>query len=86
MTEMGLLEEAKGKVKEAAGDITDNNSLKVEGEAQASKGAEERKETQARTEDMVACARCGVHLPRSEAREERGAFYCRDNPRCLESR
>ena len=40
----------------------------------------------ARTEDMVACARCGVHLPRSEAREERGAFYCRDNPRCLESR
>ena len=36
-----------------------------------------------RGEDMVACARCGVNLPRSEAREESGTFYCRDNPRCL---
>jgi uncharacterized protein len=35
-----------------------------------------------KAEDMVACARCGVHLPRSEARSEAGAFYCRDNPRC----
>jgi uncharacterized protein len=33
-------------------------------------------------EDMVACARCGVHLPRSEARLEAGIFYCQDNPRC----
>ena len=33
-------------------------------------------------EDMVACARCGVHMPRSEARIESGSFYCRDNPRC----
>ncbi len=33
-------------------------------------------------EDMVACARCGVHLPRSDARSEGGLFYCRDNPRC----
>jgi uncharacterized protein len=37
-------------------------------------------------EDMVACARCGVNLPRSEAREEGGAYICRDNPRCLEAR
>ena len=37
-------------------------------------------------EDMVACACCGVNLPRSEAREEAGAFYCRDNPRCLTAR
>lgn len=34
------------------------------------------------SEDMVACARCGVHLPRSEARLEAGIFYCQDNPRC----
>jgi uncharacterized protein len=34
-------------------------------------------------EDMVACARCGVNLPRSEAREDRALFYCRDNPRCI---
>ena len=34
-------------------------------------------------EDMVQCSRCGVNLPRSEAREEAGTYYCRDNPRCL---
>jgi uncharacterized protein len=26
--------------------------------------------------DLVACARCGVHLPRAEAREAGGALYC----------
>ena len=36
----------------------------------------------ARGEDMVTCARCGVNMPRSEAREEGGVFVCRDNPRC----
>ena len=35
-----------------------------------------------KSEDMVACARCGVHLPRSEARSEAGAYICQDNPRC----
>lgn len=34
-------------------------------------------------EDMVACARCGVNLPRSEADSRQGLFYCRDNPRCI---
>jgi uncharacterized protein len=34
-------------------------------------------------EDMVACARCGVHMPASEARVDAGSFYCRDNPRCV---
>jgi uncharacterized protein len=33
-------------------------------------------------EDMVACARCGVHLPRSEAQSDAGVFTCQDNPRC----
>jgi formylmethanofuran dehydrogenase subunit E len=33
-------------------------------------------------EDMVACARCGVNLPRSEAREENGRFVCAANPGC----
>jgi uncharacterized protein len=28
------------------------------------------------TEDMVACARCGAHLPRSEALAARGLHYC----------
>ena len=48
--------------------------------AQARRGEPEQRE--ARTEDMVACARCGVNLPRSEAREERGKFYCVNNPHC----
>jgi len=33
-------------------------------------------------EDMVACARCGVNLPRSDAREEAGRYYCVNNPHC----
>ena len=36
-----------------------------------------------KTEDMVACARCGVNLPRSEAEALGNAFICRDNPRCI---
>ena len=45
---MGVFEEAKGKVKEAAGDITDNPDLKQEGRAQKEKGESEREATQAR--------------------------------------
>jgi uncharacterized protein len=26
--------------------------------------------------DLVKCARCGVHLPRTEAREAGGQLYC----------
>lgn len=33
-------------------------------------------------EDMVACARCGVNQPRSEAVFESGEYHCKDNPRC----
>jgi uncharacterized protein len=33
-------------------------------------------------EDMVACDRCGVNLPRSSAVFEAGKFHCLDNPRC----
>ena len=35
-----------------------------------------------RGEDMVACARCGVNVPRSEAREEGGRWVCQGNPAC----
>ena len=28
--------------------------------------------------DLVSCAQCGLHLPRSEAREHLGAVYCTD--------
>jgi uncharacterized protein len=27
-------------------------------------------------EEMVSCAQCGVHLPRSEALQARGLHYC----------
>jgi uncharacterized protein len=37
-------------------------------EARAPKGGGE--------EDMVQCARCGVHLPRSESMTTRGLFFC----------
>ena len=33
-------------------------------------------------EDMVCCARCGVNLPRSEARDEGGKLVCATNPQC----
>lgn len=34
-------------------------------------------------EDMVRCAHCGVHLPRSEAIVSRGEFYCTNEHRQL---
>jgi uncharacterized protein YjbJ (UPF0337 family) len=47
---MGVFEEAKGKVKEAAGDITNNPDLQREGQAQKEKGEAEREATEARAE------------------------------------
>jgi uncharacterized protein len=37
----------------------------------------------ARGEDMVRCAACGVHLPRSESFTSRSRFYCSDEHRRL---
>lgn len=37
--------------------------------------------TESVTEDMVRCAQCGVHLPRSESIESGERFYC-----CIEHR
>ena len=33
-------------------------------------------------EEMVACARCGVNVPRSETREQDGRRICASNPNC----
>jgi len=41
----------------------------------ASAGGPARKEGPVQ-QDLVACARCGVHLPRAEAREAGGQVYC----------
>ena len=37
-------------------------------------------------EPMVACAHCAVNLPRSEAFEDRGRFYCSEEHRALVAR
>jgi uncharacterized protein len=34
-------------------------------------------------ENMVACARCGLNVPRSEAIESRGLLFCSDEHRAL---
>jgi len=52
--------------------------------AQTRREEEDRKEN-GKVEDMVACARCGVNLPRSEAEADGARFVCRDNPRCIAS-
>ena len=36
-------------------------------------------------EPMVACAHCGVNLPRSEALEAQGRFFCSEEHRRLAS-
>jgi uncharacterized protein YjbJ (UPF0337 family) len=47
---MGAFEEAKGKVKQAIGDLTDSAKLQEEGAAQEAKGEHEQAETKARAE------------------------------------
>lgn len=59
---MGAFEELKGKVKEAAGDLTDDPDLQHEGHAQAAKGEHEREATEARAEAKA-------HEAKAEARE-----------------
>ena len=45
---MGAFEEAKGKLKQAAGDLTDKPELREEGVAQEAKGEHEQAEAEAR--------------------------------------
>lgn len=42
----------------------------------STKPTEEKTSTQENIEDMVQCANCAVHLPRSEAFLVSGNFYC----------
>lgn len=58
---MGVFEEAKGKVKEAVGDVANDPSLKREGEAQSEKGEAERQATQARADAKKHEAKAEVH-------------------------
>jgi uncharacterized protein YjbJ (UPF0337 family) len=66
---MGVFEEAKGKAKEALGDVTDDPKLRREGEAQAEKGEAEREATEARAEAKAQEARAEAHEVEQEAAE-----------------
>ena len=66
---MGVMEELKGKGKQVVGDITDNEALKTEGEAQSDKGAEERKETEARAEAKLHEKKAEMHEAEQKAAE-----------------
>jgi len=39
-------------------------------------GGGEARAQQAAPADLVSCARCGLHLPRAEAREAGGRLFC----------
>src|SRR5207237_5287724 len=72
---MGVFEEAKGKVKEAVADVTDNPDLKREGQAQKDKGAAEREATEARAKEKTHDAKATSHEAEQESAEaaKRGA-------------
>lgn len=67
---MGAFEETKGKVKQAAGDLTDNPDLQREGEAQAEKGEAEREATEARATAQAKEAKAEVYEVEQEMAEE----------------
>jgi uncharacterized protein YjbJ (UPF0337 family) len=47
---MGVFDEVKGKIKGKTGEVTDNEDLRAEGEAQNEKGEADRETQQARGE------------------------------------
>jgi uncharacterized protein YjbJ (UPF0337 family) len=67
---MGVFEEAKGKVKEVVGDVTNNPDLEREGEAQKSKGEAEREATQARAEAKAHEAKAKAHEAEEKVAQE----------------
>jgi uncharacterized protein YjbJ (UPF0337 family) len=67
---MGVFEEAKGKAKEAIGDLTDNPDLQREGQAQKKKGEAEREATEARTEAKAHEAKAKEKELEQEAAQE----------------
>jgi uncharacterized protein len=50
--------------------------------SQVKKPPSENAPASAAGEDMVACARCGVNVPRSETHEVEGRRVCAGNPNC----
>ncbi len=66
---MGSFEQAKGKVKEKIGEVTDNPDLMREGRAQEKKGKAERDATQARVEAKAHEGKAKAHEVEQELAE-----------------
>lgn len=67
---MGAIEELKGKVKQAIGDVTDDGDLEREGRAQKAKGEAEREADQARVEAKAHEAKAREKLAEQKAAED----------------
>jgi len=67
---MGFIEEAKGKVKQAAGDLTDNEDLAEEGRAQKEKGEAEAQADKERAKAKAHEAEAKEKQLEQEAAEE----------------
>lgn len=64
-----VVEDAKGKAKEALGTVTGNDSLKREGEAQQDKAAAQREVAQKEAEAEKARAKAEAHQARQRAEQ-----------------
>jgi uncharacterized protein YjbJ (UPF0337 family) len=67
---MGTFEEAKGKAKQAVGDLTDNPDLRREGQAQEEKGEAEREAHKAKAEAKVREAEAAAREAEQRAAEK----------------
>ena len=56
--------------------------LLIRGFMRSQANAEAERTTAREPEDMIACARCGVNLPRSSARQDGESWVCQGNPNC----
>lgn len=67
---MGVGEELKGKAKAAVGEVTDNDDLRREGEAQVDKGQAETDAAKSRAEAKAEEAKARVHEERQRAAQD----------------
>jgi uncharacterized protein YjbJ (UPF0337 family) len=68
---MGILEEGKGKIKQAVGDLTDNDDLKREGKAQRARGEAEREATKERASAKVHETKAKAYEAEERAAQDR---------------
>jgi uncharacterized protein YjbJ (UPF0337 family) len=68
---MGVFEEAKGRVKKAAGDIAGKRDLQKEGEAQSEKGKAEREAAENRAKAKAQEAKARLREGQQEAEQQK---------------